>query len=58
MLRKLAASLNPFARKPAPPAPSDEPPVDTHPHSFACECAPCTTETARLTAERLRVQGT
>lgn len=57
MLKKLASKLNPFAQKPAPPAPSDEPPVDLHPHSFSCTCKGCVAHTNRLTRERLKAQG-
>lgn len=57
MLKKLAAKLNPFAVKPAPPAPNDEPPAPVHAHSFSCPCADCDARTARLTLERLKRQG-
>lgn len=57
MLKKLAAKLNPFAVKPAPPAPSDEPEVDTHPHSFGCACKLCVDHTDKLTRARLKRQG-
>lgn len=56
-LKKFFAAANPFARKPAPPAPSDEPPTDTHTHSFSCPCTPCDAETTRQTLERLKRQG-
>ena len=57
MLKKLAAKFNPFAMKPAPPAPSDEPDDDKHPHSFSCACKGCVDETNRLTRARLKAQG-
>jgi len=54
-LKKFFKAANPFARKPAPPAPSDEP--DAHAHSFSCPCGYCEAETQRLTLARLKRQG-
>jgi hypothetical protein len=53
-LKKFFKAANPFARKPAPPNPSDEPDAAAHAHSFSCPCVACDAETARLTRERLK----
>lgn len=54
---KFFKAVNPFAQRPAPPAPSDEPLVDLHPHSFSCDCGPCVARTDALTRARLKRQG-
>ena len=61
MLKKLAARLNPFANT-KDVVPSGKPtrstvaPYETHPHSFACACAPCVAHTSMLTEARLKRQ--
>lgn len=59
MLKKLAASLNPFFAKRADKAiePEAEAPKGKHPHSFSCACKGCVDETNRLTRVRLKAQG-
>ena len=57
MLKKLAASLNPFFTKRADKAVEAEAPKGKHPHSFSCACKDCIDETNRLTRVRLKAQG-
>ena len=59
MLKKLAASLNPFfAKRADPPHPAaPKPEAKAHPHSFSCACKGCVDETNRLTRLRLKRQG-
>jgi hypothetical protein len=62
MLKKLAASLNPFAaRKPQLMRPivgtAPLPEAAKHPHSFSCACKPCVDHTSALTKARLKAQG-
>jgi hypothetical protein len=56
-LKKFFKAVNPFAVKPAPPNPSDEPDAPGHKHSFSCPCNVCDAETARLTLARLKSQS-
>ena len=57
MLKKLAASLNPFFAKRADKAVEAEAPKGKHPHSFSCACKACVDHTDALTRARLKRQG-
>jgi hypothetical protein len=61
MLKKLAASLNPFFAKRADKAAVTAEAANiggpTHEHSFLCPCKPCNDHTAALTRARLKRQG-